>query len=90
MEVYFDNLQGLNSETSKFDTFTYSRIEECFNKFDDDLLTQSQNLAWKQFVEYFESNGTALDSLGDEDRWHCDKAGWKESIVDKSYDFGDV
>jgi len=53
MEKYFDEKQGLKGPASKFDTYSYQRIEECFNKFDDYILTESQNLAWKRFVEYF-------------------------------------
>ena len=39
MEAYFDNLRGFNGLPSKFDTYSYERIEECFSKFDDNLLT---------------------------------------------------
>jgi hypothetical protein len=64
-------LDGYTGPDSKFDTYYYEQIEECFSMFDDDILADSQNLAWKGFVEYFLSNGTESDSRGKEDKWNC-------------------
>jgi hypothetical protein len=60
-------LEGYEGPPSKFDTYYYAEIEECLSMFDDDILMESQNLAWKGFADYFQSNGTISDSRGEED-----------------------
>ena len=74
MQQYFDDLDGYQGPSSKFDIFYYEAIEECFSKFDDDILASSQNLAWKGFLDFFTSNGTETD------RWNCNReAPWFEN-----------
>ena len=51
--------------------------------FDDPILKQSQNLAWKGFNDYFLSNGSNIDWYGTgtiRDYWDCSKqAPWYEN-----------
>ena len=41
MQDYFDQQNGYTGPSSKFDTYYYDQIEECFEMFDDDILAES-------------------------------------------------
>ena len=47
-------------------------------------------MAWKGFIDYFNSNGTISDSRGYPDLWYCDKSPYEESVADVSHNIGGI
>lgn len=89
MEVYF------NGQGSKFDDKFYGKLLTCLGKYEDDILVQSQDFAWKGLRDYYFTNGTDADYLGRSDHWNEEKPGtgnvvWAEAYQNKPKYFGDV
>lgn len=68
MEVKF------NGPGHTYDQGTYDKIVQCFNKFNDTLLYDSQIAAWKGIADYWDTNQENVDYNGDPDPW---RKGWK-------------
>jgi hypothetical protein len=63
MEVFF------NGAGSEFDPVYYKNLTTCFAKYNDTLLMESQDNAWKEMNNYFLSNGTDNDYENRTDHW---------------------
>ena len=57
MEVYF------NGKGAVYDPVYFKKLNDCMAKYDDTLLVESQNNAWKGMMDYFQSNGTSKDYM---------------------------
>lgn len=89
MEVHF------NGRLASYDEVYFAKLNDCMAKYDDTLLIDSQNNAWKGMMTYFQSNGTSQDYMGQTDHWggctpdtpntRCDVGDYKE---DTSVFFG--
>ena len=85
MEVYF------HGKGSVYDPVYFDKLNACMAKYDDDILIESQNNAWKGMMAYFQSNGTSSDYMGQTDHWggctpdtpntRCDVGNYKEDTL---------
>ena len=70
MKKMLDDMQiHFSGPGSHFDNEFYDRLQTCMGKFDDLILQESQNNAWKGMLDYFESDGTQNDYMGRTDKW---------------------
>lgn len=55
--LLLNDMEGYYAPGQNFDPDFLRKLETCFNKYDDNILAESQNNAWKGLMDYWENNG---------------------------------
>ena len=70
MKQALDDMADFYIPGSVYDPDYFNKnITECLAKWDDNILAKSQDNAWKQFTNYWLSNGTNSDYMHHTDHW---------------------
>ena len=64
-----DMMKYYGQADSTYNQTYFDQLTECLVSDGDDKVLVSQDAAWKGMLQYFDTNGTDKDSMGDADHW---------------------